>query len=204
MPEWLGAMTGADLPVTGGHGIPLLSLGWDHSERTRQLTDGMLAGGLFYCYGVIFVNMPHMNYSILSSFNFPGRWFSTGHHLVGQAPGITSTQPLGPCFTDGYRMGCLHATAAGSLDRWRWREREREIASKKKRWEFDNQSIFQIIKIIKKESRQSLVILPNHFFPDVSSQTGDAPRRASHQLRENMGSRNGCWRLRSIIAVHII
>jgi hypothetical protein len=70
---------------------------------------------------------------------------------------------------------------------------EREIASKKKNVEsLTTKAFSRSSKSSKNESRQSLVILPNHFFPNVSSQTGDAPRRASHQLRGNMGSRNGC------------
>ena len=109
--------------------------------------------------------------SILLRLNFPGRWFSTGHHLVGQAPGITSAQPLGrwahvlQMATEWVAYMPLPLTVLTDGDG----EREKSPQKKKKRWEFDNQSIFQIIKIIKNESRQSLVILPNHFFPNVSS-----------------------------------
>ena len=74
--------------------------------------------------------MPHIHIvafefsrKVIQYWSPPGRP-STGHHKCATAG------PLGPCFTDGYRMGCLHATAADSLDRWRWRDRE--IASKKK------------------------------------------------------------------------
>ena len=157
---------------------------------------------IFNSYVKLPKGMPHIHIvtfefsrKVIQYWSPPGRP-STGHHKCATAG------PLGPCFTDGYGMGCLHATAAGSLDRWRWRERNR--LKKKNVESLTTKAFSRSSKSSKNESRQSLVILPNHFFPNVSSQTGDAPRRASHQLRGNMGSRNGCWRLRSIIAIHII
>ena len=85
---------------------------------------------IFNSYVKLPEGMPHINIvafefsrKVIQYWSPPGRP-STGHHKCATAG------PLGPCFTDGYRMGCLHATAADSLDRWRWRERE--IASKKK------------------------------------------------------------------------
>ena len=80
---------------------------------------------IFNSYVKLPKGMPHIHIvtfefsrKVIQYWSPPGRP-STGHHKCATAG------PLGPCFTDGYGMGCLHATAAGSLDRWRWRERNR-------------------------------------------------------------------------------